>query len=132
MRRSRAYGLNMTNASILRIAMEQSAVDANCRAEDFTAAENVVVPSKPHPQARKYLTLPHVCNLISYGGNIVATIDERYRETVTDYINKYPMEHCFETPNLHVLNDAFQKDGCRVCFMAEYFLPDLRLLRELP
>ena len=33
---------------------------------------------------------------------------------------------------MHVLNDAFQKDGYRVCFMAEYFLPDLQALRALP
>ena len=41
------------------------------------------------------------------------------------------MEHCFETPNMHILNDAFQKDGYRVCFMAEYFLPDIQVLQPL-
>ena len=41
------------------------------------------------------------------------------------------MEHCFETPNMHILNDAFQKDGYRVCFMAEYFLPDIQALQPL-
>ena len=35
----------MTNQHILQIAMRQSAVDANCRAEDFTREENVVVTS---------------------------------------------------------------------------------------
>ncbi len=39
------------------------------------------------------------------------------------------VEHCFETPDMHVLNDAFQKLGYRVCFMAEYFLPDLQVLK---
>ena len=37
----------------------------------------------------------------------------------------------FETPNMHVLNDAFQEKGYRVCFMAEYFLPDRNVLHEL-
>ena len=32
---------------------------------------------------------------------------------------------------MHVLNDAFQPLGFRVCFMAEYFLPDLQALRPL-
>lgn len=121
-----------TNKQIKQIAMEQSAIDANCTAEDFTRSENVIVISKAHPLARKYLKLPHVCNLISYGDNIVATVAEEYRETVEKYINKYSTEHCFETPNMHVLNDAFQEHGFRVCFMAEYFLPNVDLLCELP
>lgn len=124
--------MKFTNEMIKQIAMEQSAMDANCKAEDFLRGKNVITVSKEHPGARKYLTLPHSCNLISYGTNIVATISEEYREIVERYINKYPVEHCFETPNLHVLNDAFQKHGLRVCFMAEYFLPDVNLLTVLP
>lgn len=123
--------LNYTNKSILQIAMEQSAVDANCNAEDFMRAENVIVTSVANPGARKYLTLPFACNMISYGNNIVAAVTEKYRSTVTEYINRFPVEHCFETPNLHVLNDAMQKENLRVCFMAEYFLPDLKELKAL-
>ena len=124
--------MQWTNEAILRVAMEQSAIDMNCRAEDFTGGEHVVTLSRPHPQARRYLTLPHVCDLVSYGENIVATVSEPYRALVTEYIRRYDTAHCFETPNLHVLNDAIQKDGYRVCFMAEYFLPDVRALRALP
>lgn len=121
-----------TNQIIKQIALQQSAIDANCEPEDFTRSENVVVISKENAFARKYLKLPHVCNLISYGDNIVATISEEYRNIVTEYINKYSVEHCFETPNMHILNDAFQKSGFRVCFMAEYFLPDVQILKPLP
>lgn len=111
--------------------MQQSAVDANCHAGDFLLEENVIVPSVANPGARKYLTLPFDCNLISYGNNIVASANEKYHDLVSAYINRFPTEHCFETPNLHVLNDAMQKEGLRVCFMAEYFLPDLDDLRAL-
>ena len=100
-----------TNKLIKEIAMQQSAYDANCEAADFTRRENVIAISKENPLARKYLELPHVCNLISYGDNIVATISQEYREIVEQYINKYAVEHCFETPNMHVLNDAFQQHG---------------------
>ena len=119
-----------TNEMINQIAMAQSALDANCNAEDFTRSENVIVISKEKESARRYLKLPHVCNLISYGNNIVATISEEYRKIVEDYIGKYSVYRCFETPNMHVLNDAFQKYGYRVCFMAEYFLPDVTVLKE--
>ena len=119
-----------TNEMIKQIAMEQSALDANCEAGDFMKDENVIVVSKENPLARKYLKLPHPCNLISYGENIVATISEEYREIVESYISKYNVYRCFETPNMHVLNDAFEKLGYRVCFMAEYFLPDVNVLTE--
>ena len=122
----------LTNEMIFNIAMQQSAIDANCSVEDLSRKENVIVISKENPSARKYLKLPHICNLISYGSNIVATISKEYENIVKEYINKYPLEHCFETPNLHILNDAFQKTGYRVCFMAQYFLPDMQLLHALP
>lgn len=123
--------MNFTNKEILKIAMEQSAIDANCCAMDFMNSKNVIVTSKKSNKARRYLKLPFTCNLISYGNNIVASVKEEYKEIVFDYINKYKIEHCFETPNMHVLNDALQKEKQRICFMAEYFLPDLNCLKEL-
>ena len=122
----------MTNKEILDIAMQQSAYDTNAKASDFLMDTNVFVKSGIGPLARKYYKEPIACNLVSYGNNIVATISEEYRDIVTNYINKYPVEHCFETPNMHILNDAFQELGYRVCFMAEYFLPDVQVLTILP
>lgn len=115
----------MQNREILQTAMRQSAIDANCGLEDFCKTENVIVYSRKNGEARRYLELPFACHLISYGNNIVASVDEKYEEIVRGYIDKYPVEHCFETPNLHVLNDALARYGLRVCFMAEYFLPDV-------
>lgn len=123
--------MELTNKRILEIAMQQSALDSNCRETDFMQNENVIVVSRENPAARKYLALPFVCDLTSYGNNIVASIDEKYRPIVADYLNRFSVAHCFETPNLHVLNDAMQKEGFRVCFMAEYFLPDLSALKAL-
>ena len=120
----------MTNKDLLNIAMAQSAIDLNCQPEDFKSYSNKLVISQAKPQARKYLQLPFACNLVSYGNNIVASVQKEYESIVKDYINKYPVVHCFETPNMHVLNDEFQKHGMRVCFMAEYFLPDLSALKE--
>ena len=58
-------------------------------------------------------------------------MSDEFREIAENYINKYPTEHLFETPNLHVLNDALMKKGQKICFMAEYFLPDMNALRPL-
>lgn len=118
-----------TNEEILQIAMRQSAIDCNCDAADFLKNDSVVVISNEHEDARKYLTLPHACNLVSYGNNVVATVAKVYKDFVRAYIDKYPAEHCFETPNMHVLNDELEKHSLRICFMAEYFLPDLNVLK---
>lgn len=79
----------------LEVARKQSAIDLNCNSSDFEKSENVVVTSNYHPSARKYLVYPLVCNLVSYGTNIVASVDERYWKIVKDYIDKYKVEHCF-------------------------------------
>lgn len=121
----------MTNQDILMTAMKQSAIDLNCQPEDFLKPDHQVVISKSSPMARRYLELPFVCNLVSYGTNIVASVQEEYKELAVQYIQKYSIEHCFETPNMHMLNDGFEEYGMRVCFMAEYFLPDVSCIKEL-
>ena len=123
--------MNWTAEEIRRAAIRQSALDLNCDPADFARAENVVVISEAKAGARKYLSLPFLCDLVYYGGNVVASVGAEYVELVRDYVNRFPAEHLFETPNLHVLNDAFAPYDARVCFMAEYFLPEPELLQAL-
>jgi GNAT superfamily N-acetyltransferase len=122
----------LTNEDIWRIALQQSAYDSNCAPEDFLATQNVVTISKEHPLARKYLPLPLACDLVSYGTNIVAQTSEALAPVVKQYIDRYPVEHCFETPNLHVLDELLSPFGQKICFMAEYFLPDVAAVKALP
>ncbi len=120
----------MTNKEILASAMRQSAIDINCAPEDFQKGEHAVVEAKLGAKARAYYQEPIACNLVSYGNNIVASVKKEYRETVEEYIKKFPWYHCFETPNLHWLNERMQASGQKVCFMAEYFLPDVDRLAK--
>lgn len=122
----------MTNQDILNIALQQSAYDCNCAPEDFLSDKPVMTISKAHPKARKYIPLPLRCDLVSYGNNIVAQTSPELQQIVSDYIHTYPLEHCFETPNLHVLDEILHPHNLKVCFMAEYFLPDINSLKELP
>lgn len=119
----------MTNEEILRTAMRQSSVDLGCVSEDFLRKENQVVISNKDNRARKYLELPFDCNLVSYGNNIVASVREDIIDIVKNYIEQYRIEHCFETPNLNVLSEALARFDLKLCFMAEYFLPDITLLK---
>ena len=121
----------MTNKEIMEIALRQSAYDCNCNAVDFLSERNVVTISKANTQARKYLPLPLECDLVSYGNNIVAQVSERTKSAVTEYIEKYPVYCCFETPNINALNDLLAPFDLKVCYMAEYFLPDVTKLKEL-
>lgn len=113
------------------IAMTQSAIDSNCDVNDFDSDVNKVVLSSVNPNARKYLSLPFYCDLTSYGNNIVASVHQDIAHTVQKYIDKYAVEHCFETPNMHVLNDELKRFDMCICFMAEYFLPDVNEIKPL-
>ena len=121
-----------TNQEIMQIARRQSAADINAKETDFLEKENVVVRSGVGPLARKYYKEPIACNLVSYGSNIVASVRDEYRELVEEYIRKFEFYHCFETPNMHWLDERMGRMGQRVCFMAEYFLPDMGRLTRLP
>lgn len=122
----------MTNHTILQTALRQSAIDSGCRPEDFLKDENVIVLSTENPEARRYLKLPFDCDLVSYGSNIVASVSPELKDAVSGYINRFPAEHCFETPNLHVLSEILAPFDLQVCFMAEYFLPDAGKIKPLP
>lgn len=119
----------MTNKQVLETAMRQSAIDSHCDWQDFRAEKNKVVVSEKDERARKYLELPFICDLTSYGTNIVASVSPELEKIVAGYIDKFLAAHCFETPNLHELMRALRPLGYDVCFMAEYSLPDVdRLL----
>lgn len=122
----------MTKQEVWEIALRQSAIDCGCAPEDFLRQEPVVVRSGADERARKYLPLPLECDLVSYGNNVVAQVSERLREPVERYLRAYPACRCFETPQLHVLDEAVKPFGLKVCFQAEYFLPDVDSLRPLP
>ena len=61
----------MTAQEILAIAMRQSAADCACAEEDFRQDRNVVVESKETEGTSRFLKVPHICALFSYGSNIV-------------------------------------------------------------
>lgn len=121
----------MTDREILETALRQSAADLNASPEDFTKNENVIVREGLGPLARKYYKEPIACNLVSYGSNIVASVRDEYREIIREYLEKFTFYHCFETPDIHWLDDRLAQFGQRVCFMAEYFLPDTAALKPL-
>ena len=72
----------MTTQDMFRIAMEQSAEDVGCSAEDFLSDRNIVVPFRLGVKAKKYYLLPIGCNFISYGNNVVAACADEYRDVV--------------------------------------------------
>ena len=122
----------MTNAEMLKIAMEQSAEDIGCKAEDFLSGRNAAVPFRPGVKAKKCYKMPISCNFISYGNNVVAGTSEELSREVEEYLSKFEFYHCFEVPNMQWLNDRLAPKGQAVCLMAEYFLPDLNKLKNFP
>ena len=122
----------MNNKEILGIAIKQSAEDIGCKPEDFLSDSNIVVPFKLGKNAKRYYKLPIGCDFISYGNNVVAAAGDELSEVVKEYINKFEFYHCFETPNMNWLNKRIEPFGQTVCFMAEYYLPDMNRLTALP
>lgn len=121
----------MTNHEMMEIAMRQSAEDIGCSAEDFKADKNVVLTFKMGKNARKYYKEPITCNFVSYGNNIVATSIDETLDLVSEYVRKFEFYRCFETPNFHWLNERLIEKGHKICFMSEYYLPDINRIPTL-
>lgn len=122
----------MTNEDIRRIAYAQSAIDCNCSPEDFCQDGHVFTISRAHPKARKYLPLPFACDLVSSGRNIVAQTSPECADAVREYLSRVDTAHAMETPGIHLLDELLAPHGLKTCFQAEYFLPDVELVREIP
>ena len=122
----------MDNREILAIAMQQSAVDLGCKPEDFLRHEPVIVPAAASPDARRYLNLPYPAYFVSYGSNIVASVMPEFSGVVRNYLQRFPLVHSFEPPHMHVLHEALRPLGAGISMTAEYWLPDLRILKPLP
>ena len=122
----------MTNAEIKHIALMQSAIDCNCSPEDFLLHEHVITRSRPHAQARKYLPLPFACDLVSYGSNLVAQTNGETETALRTFLDSHDVAHAFETPAIHALDELLAPHHLKTCFMAEYFLPDVEILKPLP
>ena len=122
----------MTNAQILSAAMQQSAVDLGCTPEDFTKDHPVIVQSAASPDARAYLKLPSACYMVSYGSNIVASALPELIPAAEQYLETYQLAHCFEPPHLHILHQALVPFGYGIGTTAEYWLPDVKILKPLP
>lgn len=90
----------MTNKEIMKVAMEQSALESGCKAGDFLQKKNIIVKSVKNAGARKYLELPFICDFTSYGNNIVASVNADLWNIAEKYLNSYPTERMFETPVL--------------------------------
>lgn len=102
-----------------------------CCADDFKPSENVIVPFKLGNNARKYLKEPITCNFVSYGNNVVVAAIPETIDVVSEYVGKFGFYDCFETPNMHWLNERLSNQGHKVCFMAEYYLPDINRIPDL-
>ena len=115
----------MNNQAIWQIAMEQSARDCNCRPEDFRADENRVFVSAASDKAKRYLSVPHICTLVSYGSNVVASCRADLCPEIARFLDVTPdIENCFETPGLYPLNAILEKARARIYMMSAYFLPE--------
>lgn len=118
-----------TNEEIVKIALKQSAIDINCKVENFLSNKNMVVPFKLKDKAKVYYEEPIVANFVSYGNNVVVSAIDPIRYIAKEYIEKYNVRECFETPYLNKLNNQLKDYGYTICFMATYYLPDIKRLK---
>lgn len=120
----------MNNLDIINISMEQSALESGCKPEDFKKMENIVVESVSKNGCRRYLELPYICDLTTYGTNIVASVKKDYMPYISNILERYPFERIQDAPIVNEIDRFFREKGLGVGFLAAYYLPDVNLLKD--
>lgn len=118
----------MTTYDMLITAAKQSAVDCCCTFDDIFSENPSFHESSPSGKERKYLKLPHILDIVSYGHGAVVSGSVEAMDAVRGIVEKYETMRLFETPRIYELNSALRPLGAAVCFMAEYWLPDTEAL----
>ena len=119
----------MTAREIMAIAMRQSARDCACAEGDFLRDSSIVVESKKTEGTSRFLKVPHICALFSYGSNIVASCRADLIPDIEAYVSAQgAVYRCFDTPGLYALNRILEKAGARVDWMHNFYLPDPDLI----
>ena len=88
-------------------------------------AENVFTVSKPNENAHKYFHLPVILDIVSFGTNAVVSGDAEIIEEIKPIVSGTEFYRLFETPKMYALNEALSRKNAKICFMADYFLPDV-------
>lgn len=119
-------GFDLDNKEIMKIAMEQSAIDMNCSVEDFQNPDSsVIISNHLNNGAKKCYKNKHFCSFAYYGDGLVASVDKQIKGFIDEYTKKHLPFRCFDSPQIIVLNQELEKYDKCVCFIAEFFLPDL-------
>lgn len=122
----------MENNEILKTALEQSALDIGCAAEDLQKEKSAVFPM-PSPEVRKrFYKKDMACLFISYGNCTVASAADGFADIANEYVARFESYACFEPPALGWLDFRLTEHGYRVGFIAEYYLPDVTKLEAKP
>ncbi len=115
----------MTKQEILRAALRQAAVDCSCREEDFLGKDNRVTESRPAPGASRYLQLPHILALYTFGNSIVASCRRDLMPEVKAFLDRAEAFYLsFEAPGIWELDRILEKAGARIGRMHSFYLPD--------
>ena len=113
----------MENKNIKRIAIEQSAIDLNCKYEDLIGQTNKVVVSQLISGHKRDFTEPHFCQFVCYGNALVASVDEKLMEFMIPFVEKLPGFRCYT--RFKELTHEFDKYGKHIGTQ-NYYLPDMK------
>jgi len=115
----------LTKQEILKTAMKQSAIDCSCSETDFCKETAVVVESKASDEASRYMKLPHICAMFSYGSNVVASCRRDLIPEVEAFLNGQERAYrSFEPMAIYELNRILEKADARVQWIHLCYLPD--------
>ena len=115
----------MTYREITEIALRQCAADCSCAPEDFLRDTDVVFESKPDENGSRYMDLPHICAMFTWGSNVVVSCRKDLIPDMEDYISSNaPLYRCFDVPGIYRLNRILEKAGAETAWMHSFFLPD--------
>lgn len=120
----------MDKHHIIRLGMEQMALDLACSPKDFEKAENTIVTYKQLDGRRIFSSEDYFIKIATFGNGAVVSSNPLINDWCRDFFSKHRGIDCFEHPIMSGIDLELAKYGKRLNVVHELYLPYCNFKRK--
>lgn len=121
----------MDKKTIIKIGMEQMALDLACSAQDFKKTENTVVTYQRLPGRRMFSKEDYFIQVATFGYGAVVSANPLIQDWCKEFFSKQRGIDCFEHPIMREIDLELAKYNKKLNVVHELYLPYYKFSRRL-
>ncbi len=113
----------LSKKDIIRMAMEQMALDNACKVSDFEKTENTIVEYKKIDGRRIFSNENYFFKMVTFGSGGVVSANSKIHDWCREFFSKHKGIDCFEHPVMREIDKELIKSNKMLNVVHELYLP---------